>query len=388
MTPRRSHPQIDAPACRYARLRCESRSATHRRAGRGPTSPVAATTEGHRGDHSPAQRRILDHHPGRRDRRRVRDRPAHHRGRRGRRRSSPRSTSSTPTTTASSSTSPATPPTPPTPTRWSRRWRSWTASTCARSPTARSCCTSAARSRCTPKVALRNRDELSRAYTPGVARVCLAIAENPADARRLTIKRNTVAVVTDGSAVLGLGNLGPAAALPVMEGKAALFKRFGGVDAWPVVLDTQDTDEIVRIVQAIAPGVRRHQPGGHRRAALLRDRGAAARAARHPGLPRRPARHRDLRAGRADQRAARRRQAARGRPGGRLRRRRGRHGDHQAAAAPGRRRRHRVRPAGRAAPRACPTSTRPGSGWPSTPTATATPATCPARCAAPTCSSA
>ncbi|HEV7706980.1 MAG TPA: NAD-dependent malic enzyme [Asanoa sp.] len=105
----------------------------------------------------------------------------------------------------------------------------------------------------TPKVALRNRDELSRAYTPGVARVCLAIAENPADARRLTIKRNTVAVVSDGSAVLGLGNLGPMASLPVMEGKAALFKRFGGVDAWPVVLDTQDTDEIVRIVQAIAP---------------------------------------------------------------------------------------------------------------------------------------
>jgi malate dehydrogenase (oxaloacetate-decarboxylating) len=103
------------------------------------------------------------------------------------------------------------------------------------------------------KVALRNRDELSRAYTPGVARVCMAIAENPADARRLTIKRNTVAVVSDGSAVLGLGNLGPAASLPVMEGKAALFKRFGGVDAWPVVLDTQDTDEIVAIVKAIAP---------------------------------------------------------------------------------------------------------------------------------------
>ncbi|WP_213450951.1 NAD-dependent malic enzyme [Rhizomonospora bruguierae] len=104
-----------------------------------------------------------------------------------------------------------------------------------------------------PKVALRTRDELSRAYTPGVARVCLAIAENPSDARRLTIKRNTVAVVTDGSAVLGLGNIGPAAALPVMEGKAALFKRFGGVDAWPVVLDTQDTEEIIRIVKAIAP---------------------------------------------------------------------------------------------------------------------------------------
>jgi malate dehydrogenase (oxaloacetate-decarboxylating) len=105
----------------------------------------------------------------------------------------------------------------------------------------------------TPKVALRTRDELSRAYTPGVARVCLAIAENPDDARRLTIKRNTVAVVTDGTAVLGLGDLGPAAALPVMEGKAALFKRFGGVDAWPVVLDTKDNDEIVSIVRAIAP---------------------------------------------------------------------------------------------------------------------------------------
>ncbi|GAA5145442.1 NAD-dependent malic enzyme [Pseudonocardia eucalypti] len=104
-----------------------------------------------------------------------------------------------------------------------------------------------------PKVSLRTRDDLSRAYTPGVARVCRAIAANPDDARRLTIKRNTVAVVTDGSAVLGLGNIGAAAALPVMEGKAALFKRFAGVDAWPVVLDTQDTEEIIRIVKAIAP---------------------------------------------------------------------------------------------------------------------------------------
>ena len=105
----------------------------------------------------------------------------------------------------------------------------------------------------TPKVPLKHRDDLSRAYTPGVARVCLAIAENPADARRLTIKRNTIAVVTDGSAVLGLGNIGPAASLPVMEGKAALFKRFAGVDAWPVCLDTQDSDKIVEIVKAIAP---------------------------------------------------------------------------------------------------------------------------------------
>src|SRR5688500_2822950 len=106
----------------------------------------------------------------------------------------------------------------------------------------------------TPKVPLKHRDDLSRAYTPGVARVCLAIAENPADARRLTIKRNSIAVVTDGSAVLGLGNIGPEAALPVMEGKAALFKRFGGIDAWPLCLDTQDVDEIVAVVKAVAPG--------------------------------------------------------------------------------------------------------------------------------------
>jgi malate dehydrogenase (oxaloacetate-decarboxylating) len=101
---------------------------------------------------------------------------------------------------------------------------------------------------------IRNRDDLSMIYTPGVARVCLAIAKNPEDARRLTIKRNSVAVVTDGSAVLGLGNLGPKAALPVMEGKAALFKRFAGIDAWPLCLDTQDPDAIVSIVKAIAPG--------------------------------------------------------------------------------------------------------------------------------------
>src|SRR4029079_17690702 len=106
----------------------------------------------------------------------------------------------------------------------------------------------------TSKVPLRNRDDLSRAYTPGVARVCQAIAANPADARRLSIKRNTVAVVTDGTAVLCLGDIGPAAALPVMEGKAALFQRFAGVDAWPICLDTHDTGRIVDVVAAIAPG--------------------------------------------------------------------------------------------------------------------------------------
>jgi malate dehydrogenase (oxaloacetate-decarboxylating) len=104
------------------------------------------------------------------------------------------------------------------------------------------------------KVPLRHRDDLSMAYTPGVGRVALAIADNPEDARRLTIKRNSVAVVTDGSAVLGLGNIGPYAAMPVMEGKCALFKRFADIDAWPICLDTQDADEIVRTVQLIAPG--------------------------------------------------------------------------------------------------------------------------------------
>jgi malate dehydrogenase (oxaloacetate-decarboxylating) len=105
-----------------------------------------------------------------------------------------------------------------------------------------------------PKVPLRTRDDLSMAYTPGVGRVSLALAAHPEDVAKLTVKGNSVAVVTDGSAVLGLGNIGPGAALPVMEGKAALFKRFADIDAWPICLDTQDTDEIVRVVRAIAPG--------------------------------------------------------------------------------------------------------------------------------------
>ncbi len=106
----------------------------------------------------------------------------------------------------------------------------------------------------TSKVPLRNRDDLSMAYTPGVGRVSKALADNPGDVSRLTVKGNSVAVVTDGSAVLGLGNIGPGAALPVMEGKAALFKRFAGIDAWPICLASQDTDEIVRAVEMIAPG--------------------------------------------------------------------------------------------------------------------------------------
>lgn len=99
---------------------------------------------------------------------------------------------------------------------------------------------------------IRTRDDLSMAYTPGVARVCMAIHDDPEDAYNLTIKKNTVAVVTDGTAVLGLGDIGPAAAMPVMEGKCALFKEFAGVDAFPICLDTQDPREIVQTVKRIA----------------------------------------------------------------------------------------------------------------------------------------
>lgn len=103
------------------------------------------------------------------------------------------------------------------------------------------------------KTPIQNRDDLSRVYTPDVARVCLAIQEDPRKAFSLTIKRNTVAVVSDGTAVLGLGDIGPHAAMPVMEGKAMLFKQFADVDAFPICLDTQDTEAIIRHVKAIAP---------------------------------------------------------------------------------------------------------------------------------------
>ena len=132
-------------------------------------------------------------------------------------------------------------------------------------------------------------EELSLAYTPGVAAPCLAIKDDPLEAYALTRKWNTVAVVTDGSAVLGLGNIGALAGMPVMEGKCALFKAFAGVDAVPVCLATQDTEEIIATVRNIAPSygginrhraqhralLRRHKPRGYLRAALLRDRAAA-----------------------------------------------------------------------------------------------------------------
>ncbi len=103
------------------------------------------------------------------------------------------------------------------------------------------------------KIAVKNRQDLSTVYTPGVARVSMAIAADPSKAFQLTVKRNTVAVVTDGTAVLGLGDIGPLGALPVMEGKAMLFKQFAGIDAFPICLDTKDVDEIVETVVRIAP---------------------------------------------------------------------------------------------------------------------------------------
>ena len=104
------------------------------------------------------------------------------------------------------------------------------------------------------RIPVKTRDDLSMAYTPGVARICMKIFQDPEDAYKLTTKGNTVAVVTDGTAVLGLGDIGPKAAMPVMEGKAMLFKEFADIDAWPICLDTTDTEEIIRIVKAIAPG--------------------------------------------------------------------------------------------------------------------------------------
>ena len=149
---------------------------------------------------------------------------------------------------------------------------------------------------------LTDRTSLSLAYTPGVAEVCTAIADDVALAREYTWRSRLVAVVSDGTAVLGLGNIGPAAALPVMEGKAALFSEFAGLNAVPIVLSTDRRRRDRGDRRAPGPVLRRHQPGRHLGAAVLRHRATAARAPRHPGVPRRPARHRDRRARRAAQR--------------------------------------------------------------------------------------
>ena len=174
---------------------------------------------------------------------------------------------------------------------------------------------------------IRNRDDLSLIYTPGVARVCEAIAANPEDARRLTVKRNSVAVVTDGSAVLGLGQHRPrrGAAGDGGQGRAVQavrrHRRLAALPRHPG--HRRDRRDRPRDL----PGLRRHQPRGHLRPPLLRDRGPAARAPRHPGLPRRPARHRDRGARRAAQRAAGGRQGARDGPDRALRRGRRGYGD-------------------------------------------------------------
>ena len=110
------------------------------------------------------------------------------------------------------------------------------------------------------KVPVDTRDDLSLAYTPGVARPCELIAADPSQARELTIKRNTIGIVSDGSAVLGLGNIGPLGAIPVMEGKALLMKEFANIDAFPICVDTQDEQEIIDTVRRIAPRVRWNQP--------------------------------------------------------------------------------------------------------------------------------
>ena len=179
---------------------------------------------------------------------------------------------------------------------------------------------------------LKTRDDLSMLYTPGVARVCLAIEEDEDRAFQYTIKRNTVAVVSDGSAVLGLGDIGPLAAMPVMEGKCCLFKEFAGVDAFPICLDDQGHRGDRAHRHGAGADVRRHQPRGHRRSALLRDRGPSEGGPRHPRLPRRPARHR----GGRDGGGAERGQADQPPPGGPAgtghRPRRGRRGGHQDPA--------------------------------------------------------
>ena len=162
------------------------------------------------------------------------------------------------------------------------------------------------------KYPLKTRDDLSMAYTPGVARVCMEIAGDRSKAFDFTIKKNTVAVVSDGSAVLGLGDIGPEAAMPVMEGKAMLFKEFADIDAFPICLDTHDPQRIIEAVRLMAPtfgGINLEDISAPR---CFEIEERAEGGARHPRLPRRSARHRGGHDGGAVQRAEDRRQADRG----------------------------------------------------------------------------
>ena len=171
------------------------------------------------------------------------------------------------------------------------------------------------------RMPLETIEDLSIAYTPGVGAVSLAVAEDTALSYEMTNRGNTVAVVSDGSAVLGLGNIGPEGAMPVMEGKAILFKELAGIDAFPICLATQSDDEIVETVDAARAQLRRRQPRGHLGATVLRHRGAPP-GHRHPRLPRRPARNGGRHTRRAAERAEGHRQGAGGRADRLLRRRR------------------------------------------------------------------
>ena len=171
-----------------------------------------------------------------------------------------------------------------------------------------------------PTKSLSTQHELTLAYSPGVAEPCREIAANPNDVFTYTARGNLVAVVSNGTAVLGLGNIGPLAAKPVMEGKAVLFKRFAGIDVFDIEVDSSDAQEVIRFCEMLSPTVAGHQPGGHRRARMLRHRARPAEVARHPRLPRRPARHRHHRCRGAPQRHRSGRQAHRGRARGLQRR--------------------------------------------------------------------
>ena len=193
-----------------------------------------------------------------------------------------------------------------------------------------------ARSRSSPPSRWRRSATSASLIRPASPCRCSAIADDPGRAYDFTAKGNLVAVISNGTAILGLGNLGALAAKPVMEGKAVLFKRFADVDSIDIEVDTEDAQTVHRRGRAARAELRRHQPRGHRRARLLRHRAGAARADEHPGLPRRPARHRDHHRRRPDQRLLPDRPQAQGHQGGGERRRRGGDRLHRADQGDGR----------------------------------------------------
>ena len=203
--------------------------------------------------------------------------------------------------------------------------------------------------------------DLALAYSPGVAAACEAIVDDPDNARDYTARGNLVGVISNGTAVLGLGNIGALAGKPVMEGKAVLFKKFAGIDVFDIEVDASRPGPLLRRGRRAGTDLRRHQPGGHQGPRMLRHRGRPARAHAHPGVPRRPARHRHHRRRRGAQRPAAAGQAAGRRAAGHLRRRRGGAGLRRPAGldgpASGERDadRHQGRGARRPAATCCPT---------------------------------